>query len=153
MLLSRASLMTFALVVMGNSLVWANPSQNPAKKPDQNVEYLQGLPRDLELKPKQLEKIQEIRRNNPVRERMQKKRQELREANQEFLRLIAGNATKEEVRAKYRQINSLREQVANAEFEDDLEIREILNNKQRRKWSEHLQKRFPAPPNLPSQPR
>ncbi|MGM3308270.1 Spy/CpxP family protein refolding chaperone [Anabaena sp. WFMT] len=159
MLLNRVFLMTVALITLGSSIAFAEPnptpipSPTPTKTTEPNVGYPGGLPKDLNLTPKQLEQVREIRRNNPVRERIQKKREELRQAQQEFLKLMAGNASKQDVNTKYRQINNLREQIANAEYQDDLEIREILNSTQRQKWVEHIQKRFPAPPNPSTQPK
>ncbi|MFM2062577.1 MAG: hypothetical protein RLZZ507_2247 [Cyanobacteriota bacterium] len=161
MLLNRTSMRTLILLTLGSSIAVAQPnlllaqspkpSPTPTQKPTTNTEYQGGLPKDLNLTPQQLEQVREIRRKNPVRERIQRTKGELRQAQQEFLKLMAGNASAEEVRTKHRQITNLREQLANAEFEDELQIREILTATQRQKWSEHIQKRLPAPPNPPTQ--
>lgn len=161
MLLNRTSMMTLVLLTLGSSIVVAQPnillaqpappSPTPTKTINPNAVFPGGLPKELNLTTQQLDQIRGIRRKNPYKEPIQRKREAMLKLRQEFLTLMAGTATTQEVRKKYREINAVKEQIANAEYEDDLEIRDILTLEQRKKWVEYIQRR--STPNSPSQPK
>ncbi len=165
MLLNRFPLVTVALLTLGSSIAFtqpnivlaqsASPSPTviPTKKPAPNLERPGGLPKNLDLTPKQLEQIREIRRKNPARERIQRNKEELYQVRQEFFKLLASNASRDQVNVQYRKINDIREKIANAEYQDDLDIREILTLQQRRKLVEYIERRNSTPPNPSREPR
>lgn len=76
----------------------------------------------------------------------------MRQAQQELINLLAGNASREQIRSKYNQIRGLRQQLTDAEFENTLAIRDVLTPEQRQKFIELMFKRrrqnsSPAPGN------
>ncbi|MEH2454415.1 Spy/CpxP family protein refolding chaperone [Nostoc sp.] len=115
----------------------------PTSVPHPNRGQSGGWLKDLNLTFQQLQQIKEIR--NQSKHQIAQKSQEIRQGQQELHELIAGTATKEQVRGKYNQIKLVKQQLADTQFENTLAIREILNPEQRQKFAERMYKKNPPP--------
>ena len=98
-----------------------------------------GWLRDLDLKPDQMRKIQAIRRQS--REQIDRQRREIQQAQQDLRSLLASDASADQIREKYRQVQRGRDQLADAQFDSLLEMRQVLNPAQRRKFADRMQPR------------
>jgi periplasmic protein CpxP/Spy len=65
----------------------------------------------------------------------------LRQAQSEMRSLMAGTASSAQIRSKHQQVEGLRRDVSGLNLENMLDIREILNLDQRRKFAEQMQNR------------
>ncbi|MBO3457957.1 Spy/CpxP family protein refolding chaperone [Aetokthonos hydrillicola Thurmond2011] len=97
-----------------------------------------GWLQELNLTPQQLQQIKVIR--NQSKDQLEQKRQAVLQAQQELETLMAGTASKDQVRDKYNQLKKLRQQYADAQFEITLATREILNAQQRQMFTAHMYK-------------
>jgi protein CpxP len=109
-----------------------------ANRPQPNSPQVNGWLKELNLSPQQVERIKRI--SNQARVKMTPKIKALRQAQQELMTMMAGSASQTQLRKKFNQIKSLRQQLADAEFENNLAIREILTPNQRRKLVEFMYK-------------
>ena len=98
-----------------------------------------GWLRDLNLTPDQMQKIQAIRRQS--KEQIHRQHQAIQQAQQELQSLMMSDAPVAQIREKYRQVKTLREQLADTQFESLLEMRQMLNTDQRRKFADRMQRR------------
>ncbi|MEH1874482.1 Spy/CpxP family protein refolding chaperone [Nostoc sp.] len=152
MLIRRVSILAVAMIALGSTIALAKPTllsrqviaQTPISVPRTNHGKSGGWLKDLNLTSQQLQKIKEIR--NQSKQQIAQKSEEIRLGQEELHDLIAGTATKEQVRAKYNQIKLVKQQLADTKFENTLAIREILNPEQRQKFAERMYKKNPAPP-------
>lgn len=152
MLIRRVSILAVAMVALGSTIALAKPTllsrqiiaQTSTSLPRPNRGKSGGWLKDLNLTSQQLQKIKEIR--NQSKQQITQKSQEIRQGQQELHDLIAGTATKEQVRGKYNQIKLVKQQLADTQFENTLAIREILNPEQRQKFAERMYKKNPSPP-------
>jgi Spy/CpxP family protein refolding chaperone len=149
MLIRRVSILAVVMVAFGSTIALAKPTllsrqviaQTPTSVPRPNPVKSGGWLKDLNLTSQQLQKIKEIR--NQSKQQIVRKSQEIRQRQQELHDLIAGTATKEQVRGKYNQIELIKQQLADTQFENTLAIREILNPEQRQKFAERMYKKNP----------
>lgn len=95
-----------------------------------------GWLQDLNLSPEQMKQMQEIR--GRYKDQLAQKKQAMRQARQELRSLMASNAPTEQVRQKYNQVKTLRQNHADAQFESMLAMREILTLEQRQKLAEKM---------------
>ncbi|MEH2253754.1 Spy/CpxP family protein refolding chaperone [Nostoc sp.] len=152
MLSSRVSILAVAMIVLGSTIAVAKPTllshqviaQIPTSVPHPNRGQSGGWLKNLNLTSQQLQQIKEIR--NQSKQQIAQKSQEIRQGQQELHDLIAGTATKEQVRGKYNQIKLVKQQLADTQFENTLAIREILNPEQRQKFAERMYKKNPPSP-------
>ena len=98
-----------------------------------------GWLRDLDLQPDQMQKIQAICRQS--REQIDRQRQEMQQAQQELRSLMASDASADQIREKYRQVKGVRDQLAAAQFDSLLEMRQVLTPDQRQKFADRMQRR------------
>ncbi|MGH2415260.1 MAG: Spy/CpxP family protein refolding chaperone, partial [Microcystaceae cyanobacterium] len=91
------------------------------------------------LTAQQMQQIKTIRTQS--KDQIDQKRQAFRQAQQELKALMAGTASKEQVRDKYNQLRTLRQEVADVQFDNTLAIREVLNPEQRQKFAEQMHKK------------
>jgi periplasmic protein CpxP/Spy len=99
-----------------------------------------GLMRDLNLSSEQMTQIQQIR--SRYRDQLERDRKAARQAQQELRSLMAGNtATEQQIKEKFRQVQSLRTQAAEAQFNSMVEMRNVLTPEQRQKFAERMEKR------------
>ncbi len=95
--------------------------------------------RQLNLSDSQLLQIRALQQRH--RQEIQPLRQKLRQQHQELQAMLSSNATPEQLRAKYQEIGSLRQQISRLQFEHTLAIREILTPDQRSRLAEILRSR------------
>ncbi len=94
---------------------------------------------ELNLTPQQTQKMQAIR--GQYKDQIKQQNQALRQSQQALQGLMAGTASKEQVRSQYRQVAALRQQLAELHFSSILDIREVLTPDQRRKFADLMQRR------------
>jgi Spy/CpxP family protein refolding chaperone len=100
---------------------------------------MRGWLKDLNLSQEQLQKIREIRQQ--YQERFSQRRQAVSQAQQELKDLMAGNASAEQIRQKFSQVQTLQQQLADLRMESLLAIRAILTPEQRQKLTEVMRQR------------
>ncbi len=146
MLLRRVSTVVAAMIAMAGISALAQPNllllkavaQNSIPSPSQQRGQ-SGLLQALNLTPQQLQQIKVIR--NQSKDQITQKRQAVHQAQQELEALMAGTASKEQVRSKYNELKMLKQELADAQFETTLATREVLNPQQRQKLTAHMYKR------------
>ncbi len=110
--------------------------QGPARLGNRERE---GLLRALNLSQGQIQKLQTIKQR--YHDRIRQNSRNLRQARQELLLLLTGTAANKDVRAKFRQVQSLDQQMTELRFESMMATREILTPEQRRQLAQQLQGR------------
>ena len=100
---------------------------------------LGNLAKELNLSGDQIQKLQYLRKN--AQGKTKERRQTLQLAKQELNQLIQGNASTDRVRQKRQQVQSLQREIADANFEQTLAIREILTPEQRVKLQQIIEQR------------
>lgn len=93
----------------------------------------------LDLTPAQIREMRAIQQR--YEPQLTQRRQALRQARQELSRLMAGDAPEAQIRAKFQQIEQLRQQQAAIHFESLLAMRSVLTPTQRRKFADLMQNR------------
>lgn len=97
------------------------------------------LLQQLNLSNDQLRQIENIRsRNNSE---IRSSRQRARQLQQEIQELMAGSASSEQVRAKFNELQSARQQAAKLQFEQMLAMREVLTTQQRSQLAQLMKQR------------
>lgn len=145
MLLRRVSLISILFVVLGGvgTVAFAEQTpeifqlaqQSPRNRPDNG----DRLMRELNLSQEQMQQIQAIRQK--YQGQMQQQRQSLRQAQQELQQLMAADTPINQIRDKHRQVQQLRTSMAELQFENTLEMREVLTMEQRRLLNQRMQQR------------
>ncbi|NDJ15695.1 Spy/CpxP family protein refolding chaperone [Myxacorys almedinensis] len=97
-----------------------------------------GWLKELNLSADQMQRIRAVREK--YRDRIGTGRQAERQAQQELRSLMAGDASREQVQEKYRQVKALRSQVTDAQFESMVDMRDVLSLEQRQKFAERMRK-------------
>ncbi|MHC5673621.1 Spy/CpxP family protein refolding chaperone [Nostoc sp.] len=151
MLIRRVSILAVAMIAFSSTIALAKPTlvsrqviaQTPTSVPRTNGGKSGGWLKDLNLTSEQLQQIKQIR--NQSKPQIAQKSQMIRQGQQELHDLIAGTATKEQVRDKYKEIKLVQQQLADVQFENTLAIREILNPEQRRIFADRMYKKNPRP--------
>jgi len=95
--------------------------------------------RELNLSPEQTRQIQAIR--SRYKGQIEQRQQRSRQAQQQLRSLMAGDASAEQVRQQFRQVQAARQDLAEVQFNSFLEIRAILTPQQRRKFAEIMENR------------
>ncbi|MEH2164369.1 MAG: Spy/CpxP family protein refolding chaperone [Nostoc sp.] len=154
MLIRRVSILAVTMLAFSSTIALAKPTlllrqviaQSPLSVPHPNGGKSGGWLKDLNLTSQQLQQIKEI--HNQSKQQIAQKSQEIRQGQQELHDLITGTATKEQVRGKYNQIELVKQQLTDTQFENTLAIREILNPEQRQKFADRMYKKNvrPNPP-------
>ncbi|MDF5722256.1 MAG: Spy/CpxP family protein refolding chaperone [Rhizonema sp. PD37] len=146
MLLRRVSTIVAAIVTFGSPSIFAQlisppgvVAQTPTTSPRQNPSKPTGWLQELNLTPQQIQQINAIRKQ--AKEQIPQKRQAVRQAQQELYQLMSGTASTEQVRDKYNQLKTLRQELSDAEFDNTVAIRDVLNTQQRQKFASHMYKR------------
>jgi periplasmic protein CpxP/Spy len=143
-MLRRFSIITALIISLGSTSAIASVElhsilstavvQNPENHPQQKAK--RGWLKDLNLTTEQLKKIQTIRKKS--KGDIAQKRQAVQTAKQELEAFMANTAPQEEVRKKYVRLKTLRQELNDAQFENTLAIREVLNPEQRQKYANHM---------------
>ena len=157
----QLSLLIASVVVLGGAVAIANPSlrfqsiaQTPAIEPSPSA-TAPGLPthdpnaknpdskgmgwlKDLNLSADQVQKMHAIR--SQYKDKISQGRQAVRQSRQELQALMAGDASDTQIREKYKQVKTLKQQVADVQFESMLATRNVLKPEQRRKFASQMLK-------------
>lgn len=149
MFFNRFAIATATIVALGGSAIALTKptlshqviAQTPTNSPRQHRAQSGGWLKELNLTPQQIQQMKQIRTQS--KEQMTQKRQAVRQGQQELHDLIAGRASTQQVREKYNQIKVIKQQLADAQFENTLAIREILNPEQRQKFADRMYKKPP----------
>ena len=88
-----------------------------------------NLVKELNLSPDQIQRLQQLQKN--ARGKTTERRQALQTARQELNQLLSGNASSDQIRQKRQQVQALQREIADANFENTLAIRELLTPEQR----------------------
>jgi periplasmic protein CpxP/Spy len=147
--MSRLRLLTFLpiLLTLATTILPARAdlslSQNNNRSTNNELKIpasgVGNLVKELNLSPDQIQRLQQIRKN--ARGKTQARRQALQTARQELNQLLQSNASADLVRQKRQQVQTLQREIADANFENTLAIREILTPEQRVKWQQLIQQR------------
>ncbi len=90
---------------------------------------------ELNLTKEQIQKIQAIRRQ--YQDRLTQQRQSVKQAQQSLKDLMAsGNASSEQIRQQFNQVQALQQTLADTRMESMLAIRTVLTGEQRQKLTE-----------------
>jgi Spy/CpxP family protein refolding chaperone len=152
-MIRRMSAIAALIAVLGGAIAFRATTQADASKSaNLSAEHLfaqaeperpekgpgMGWLKELNLSAGQMQQIRAVREK--YRDRIRASKQSERQAQQELRRLMGGDASKEQVQEKYRQVKTLREQVADAQFESMLAMRDVLTVEQRQKFAERMKK-------------
>ncbi|EKQ68997.1 hypothetical protein OsccyDRAFT_1600 [Leptolyngbyaceae cyanobacterium JSC-12] len=142
---SMAAIATLLITVGGtvtltDAIVLADSAQIPlrltqSQRRPARADWL----RELNLSQEQVQKIQEIR--NRYEGRLTEQRQAVRQAQQELKQLMAGNASAEQLRPKFDQLQALKQKLSDTRMESMLAIREVLTSEQRQQLSQIIKQR------------
>ncbi|WP_019498069.1 Spy/CpxP family protein refolding chaperone [Pseudanabaena sp. PCC 6802] len=118
------------------------PTTHTLTQPSQAQEIGEAsgkLLQQLNLSNDQLQQIKNIRsRNNSE---IRSSRQRVRQLQQEIQELMSGTASSEQVRAKFNELQSVRQQAAKLQFEQTLAMREVLTPQQRAQLAQLIKQR------------
>jgi periplasmic protein CpxP/Spy len=113
------------------TLAQADTQSSQRSRPQRKENWLQ----DLNLNKEQIQKIQVIRRQ--YQDRLTQQRQSVKQAQQILKDLMAsGNASSEQIRQKFNQVQTLQRSLADTRMESMLAIRNVLTVEQRQKLTE-----------------
>jgi len=138
-----------AVAALGGAVAIANPSvlrlpsiaqaptAAPSSKPPRPDES--GWLEDLNLSADQVQQMRAVR--SQYKDKISQGRQNVRQAQQELRELMAGTASEDQLRTKYSQVKTLKQQVGDIQFESMLATRKVLNAEQRRTFANRVMKR------------
>ena len=95
--------------------------------------------RDMNLTPEQMERLQTIRTEQKAE--IEKTRDALHQAHEEMRDLIGSEVDEATIREKYRQVSSLRQEMADLRFNSMMEMRKTFTLEQRRQFVEKMKER------------
>ncbi|WP_181280648.1 Spy/CpxP family protein refolding chaperone [Aphanothece hegewaldii] len=155
-----ASLSMLTLVV-GSSSVVAYPQFESNSLLTQKYAQAGGSPQrsrrhtdvfeQLNLTEPQKQQISSIRLK--YRDRMEQTSSKIRSTQQELQKLMASNASRNDIRAKHAQVGDLRQELDNLRFESMLDIRDVLTITQRQQLDQLMEQRrtrMDKPPQPPA---
>lgn len=142
MWLRKAIVVAVLTVTLEGTTALAAPSPLPpavAQNTERPSPRDRGMPRwigELNLSADQMQRMQAIRSRyqNQIKERAQA----LRQAQTELQGLMTTSNDSNQIRAKYNQVQSLRQELARVRFESMLEMRQVLTPEQRRQLAERM---------------
>lgn len=98
-----------------------------------------NLVKELNLSREQIQRLRQLRQNTQGKTR--ERRQALQTAKQELTQLLQGTASSDQIRQKRQQVQTLQREIADANFEHTLAIRELLTPEQRVKLQQIVEQR------------
>jgi len=128
---------------IGNPDRWGNGAYAQTNPPLIAQGSDERLFQALDLTPAQIREIRAIQQRYAPQ--LAQRRQALRQAHQELNRLMAAETPPEQIRAKFQQVQQLRQQQAATHFESLLAMRSVLTPSQRRKFADWMQERQGTP--------
>jgi Spy/CpxP family protein refolding chaperone len=147
---SISTSMAMLALTLASSAVQANPSVSlqesqtiPESAQAQGRPPRDGKKKDLfeQLNLSEPQKQQMTTIRQKYRGDIEQTHNRLRAARQELQQLMAGDASKDSIRAKHRQVGSLRQEIDRLRFESMLEIRDVLTPAQRRELAQLAEQR------------
>lgn len=145
MFLRRASILSIALITLGGAVALAKPNSlftqtfaqsQTSPKPKQRQPKLME---QLNLAPEQKQKLKVI--HEQYKDQISQNKQAVRQANKELRDLMASAATADQIRAKHKQVQGLRQDLEKLTFESMLATREILTPEQRLQFTQFMERR------------
>lgn len=147
MSLRRASVLAVLMLSLGSAAAFVSPNFLLPQATAQNTEDQRSpkrgkaqLLQELNLTPEQTQRIEAIQ--NQYRDQISQRKQAARQAEQELRDLLAGTASTEQIREKYRQVEALKQEAAQVRFDSTLAMRDVLTPEQRRQFAERMQNRW-----------
>jgi Spy/CpxP family protein refolding chaperone len=146
MSLSRTSIFAILLLSVGGAVALANP--NPLSPPtiaqNSGAQKPRGhgqakLMDQLNLTQEQKQKLKGI--HAQYKDKISQRKQEVRQATKELRDLMAGNASVDDIRAKHKQLQDLRQDLEQVNFESMLATREVLTSEQRSRFAQLMEQR------------
>ncbi len=149
MLLSRVSVLSVLLLALGGAVALAKPNslfpqlvaqnQNAGGGENRGARGQLKLMEQLNLTSDQKQKLQSI--HSQYKDRISQRKQVVRQASQELKNLMTGNASTDEIRAKHKQVQNLRQQLEEVSFESMLAMRDVLTPDQRNQFAQLMEQR------------
>ncbi len=145
MFVRRTSVVAFSVLAMAGAVAIAAPAffstprealAQSAPNGDREGKETRWL-QDLGLSPAQLQQLQSIR--SQYREPLQAKREALRQEQDELRTLMTGDASADDIRRQFREVQRLRQEMAELRFESMLAAREIMTDEQRDRFAAKMQ--------------
>ncbi|MCS6813504.1 MAG: Spy/CpxP family protein refolding chaperone [Cyanobacteria bacterium] len=133
--------LTLLLTLLGAAtapFTWAFPGDVP---PVVAQRRRGDLLRELNLSPQQTRQIQAIR--NRYQGQIEQRKRAVAEAQQQLRSLMSGDASADQLRQQFRQVQAARQELAELHFNSLLEMRAILTPEQRRKFADLVDRRPP----------
>ncbi len=116
-----------------------SPPGGDGKAPHPRAQWL----RELNLSADQVQRIQAIR--DQYHAQLSGQRRAVQQAQQELQQLVDSNASAEQIRQKFDQVQTLKRQLNETRMESMLAIRAVLTPEQRQKMNEIMQRRGKRP--------
>lgn len=116
--------------------------QEPPLRPERGDRFRRNRGewlRELNLTSQQVQQMRQIR--GEYKSQIFQRHEAARQAQRELVSLMAGDASQDQIRAKFQQVESLKAEAARLRFDSVLAIREILTPEQRQKLAQHLETR------------
>lgn len=144
MLLRRVFLGSIFLLALGSAIAFIKPNPLFPRSLAQNFREQKSwihsdikLMDRLDLTSEQKQKLRTIysQYKNPIYQR----KQAVRQSTRELRTLMVGTASTHEIRAKYQEVQSLRQQLDSSSFESMLAMREVLTPAQRNEFAQLME--------------
>ena len=144
MWLRRVFLSSVLLLAVGSASAFVKPNflfpQSIAQNLGGQKAGTQGefkLMEQLNLTPEQRQKLRGI--YYQYKDGIIERKQSVRQATKELRELMVSNASAQEVRAKYKQVEAVRQQLEAASFESMIEMRDVLTPTQRSQFAQLME--------------
>ncbi|GAC1460386.1 MAG: hypothetical protein NVS2B14_04620 [Chamaesiphon sp.] len=150
--LRRISTLGILLLSLGSAVALADSTSLLSQTTNQTQEHLHRRHKDWGSLMQQLNRTQAQQQEldtirNQSKDQMSQRKQAMHQAAQELRDLMVGTATDDQIRDKYKQVQALRQQLADLRFENLLAMRKVLTPEQRQKFAQLMQQRSKHPPN------
>ncbi|GAC1477466.1 MAG: hypothetical protein NVS2B14_19030 [Chamaesiphon sp.] len=140
MSLGRISALAVLMLTLASNIAMAdtNPQGTHNQQHPRGMHQKHGdLMQQLNLTQAQQQQLQTIR--NQYKQQMAPTQQALRQAEQKLTDLMTGAASDNEISNQYKQVQQLRQQLADLRFQSMLAIRGVLTTEQRQKFASFMQ--------------
>ncbi len=138
-LVSLLSSFAIAIAPVQAQLLFAQANSSPSGEIKISPKAISKLVKELNLSADQIQKLGVLQ--NSDKSKLRASRQALRGAKQELAQLLQSSGNAVQIRQKRQQVQALQREVADANFETTLAIREILTSEQRVKLQQLIQQR------------
>ena len=144
MWLRRVSLSSVLLLAFGSAIAFIKPNSPFPDSMLQNISLQKGgaqgefkLMEQLNLTPDQKQKLKAI--YSHYKDGIFQRKHAVRQATKELRDLMVGTASADEVRAKYKQVEVVRQQLEAESFESMLDMRDVLTPTQRSQFAQLME--------------